>query len=86
VQFIDYEYSAHNPFAFDIGNHFCEYAGPECNYANYPTVDEASHFVRHYLNAGSDIPAVSAIVPPRFTFMDCKSVSMRPLFHCASFV
>eukprot|EP00884_Botryococcus_braunii_P013405 jgi/Botrbrau1/22065/Bobra.0024s0074.1 len=57
VQFIDYEYSAHNPFAFDIGNHFCEYAGPECNYANYPTVDEASHFVRHYLNACSDITA-----------------------------
>lgn len=58
VQFIDYEYTAYNPRAYDIANHFCEYAGPECNYANYPTLQEASHFVRQYLLAGSDVASL----------------------------
>lgn len=53
VQFIDFEYAAYNPRAYDIANHFCEYAGPECNYDNYPSLQEAARFVRHYLEAGS---------------------------------
>lgn len=27
IQFIDYEYSCYNYRGFDIGNHFCEWAG-----------------------------------------------------------
>lgn len=27
VQFIDFEYGGYNHRGFDIGNHFCEYAG-----------------------------------------------------------
>lgn len=58
VQFIDFEYSSYNPRGFDIGNHFCEYAGPECDYTHYPDAAQARHFVREYLQAGCDIPVV----------------------------
>jgi hypothetical protein len=32
------------------GNHFNEYAGFECEYGRYPDLQQASHFVRHYLS------------------------------------
>lgn len=32
LQFIDYEYGCYTPRGFDIGNHFNEYAGFECDY------------------------------------------------------
>ena len=28
VSMVDYEYGGPNPAAYDIGNHFCEFAGP----------------------------------------------------------
>ncbi|KAJ6331291.1 hypothetical protein OIU76_009799 [Salix suchowensis] len=34
---------------FDIGNHFNEYGGYDCDYSLYPSKDEQYHFFRHYL-------------------------------------
>jgi ethanolamine kinase len=36
VVFIDFEYGEYNYRAFDIANHFCEYAGFDCDYTRYP--------------------------------------------------
>ncbi|PNX73573.1 putative ethanolamine kinase A-like protein, partial [Trifolium pratense] len=46
---IDYEYASYNYRGFDIGNHFAEYAGFECDYSLYPNMNEQYHFFRHYL-------------------------------------
>ncbi|XP_057500655.1 probable ethanolamine kinase [Actinidia eriantha] len=47
--FIDFEYGSYNYRGFDIGNHFNEYAGYDCDYSLYPSKDEQYHFFRHYL-------------------------------------
>ncbi|GLT26154.1 hypothetical protein SLA2020_012390 [Shorea laevis] len=49
LYFIDFEYGSYNYRGFDIGNHFNEYAGFECDYSLYPNKDEQDHFFRHYL-------------------------------------
>lgn len=36
MQFIDFEYSAYGYRGFDLGNHFNEYAGFDCDYTKYP--------------------------------------------------
>ncbi|KAK4479179.1 hypothetical protein RD792_014694 [Penstemon davidsonii] len=46
---IDFEYGSYNYRGFDIGNHFNEYAGYDCDYSLYPTKDEQYNFFRHYL-------------------------------------
>ncbi|GFY99776.1 protein kinase superfamily protein [Actinidia rufa] len=49
---IDFEYGSYNYRGFDIGNHFNEYAGYDCDYSlsvKYPSKDEQYHFFRHYL-------------------------------------
>ncbi|KAG9152910.1 hypothetical protein Leryth_012531 [Lithospermum erythrorhizon] len=50
LYFIDFEYGCYNYRGFDIGNHFNEYAGYDCDYSLYPNKDEQYHFFRHYLN------------------------------------
>ncbi|KAG7266340.1 hypothetical protein CRUP_027584 [Coryphaenoides rupestris] len=43
VRFIDYEYSSYNYQAFDIGNHFNEFAGmSELDYGLYPKPGDAA--------------------------------------------
>ncbi|GER37070.1 protein kinase superfamily protein [Striga asiatica] len=49
LYFIDFEYGSYNYRGFDIGNHFNEYAGYECDYSMYPSKDEQYYFFRHYL-------------------------------------
>ena len=52
VQFIDFEYGGYNLRAFDIANHFCEYAGYDPNYTvSYPDKDKQIHFFRSYFAA-----------------------------------
>lgn len=52
VQFIDYEYSGYNYQAYDIGNHFNEFAGVnEVDYALYPDKELQKQWLRSYLEA-----------------------------------
>ncbi|KAM7263209.1 hypothetical protein ACFE04_000892 [Oxalis oulophora] len=46
---IDFENASYNYRGFDIGCHFNEYAGYDCNYSLYPSKEEQYHFFRHYL-------------------------------------
>lgn len=51
VSFIDYEYSTPGPAAFDIANHFAEWAGFECDHAGVPTRSQRRDFLKHYVGA-----------------------------------
>ncbi|KAJ8436847.1 hypothetical protein Cgig2_026171 [Carnegiea gigantea] len=46
---IDFEYGSYNYRGFDLGNHFNEYAGYDCDYSLYPSKEEQYHFFKHYL-------------------------------------
>ena len=49
VSFIDYEYAVPCPAAFDIANHFSEWAGYQCDYNLLPTQETRRRFVKEYL-------------------------------------
>jgi ethanolamine kinase len=49
VAFIDYEYTTPSPAAFDIANHFAEWAGFECDHAAVPTKSQRRDFIHHYV-------------------------------------
>eukprot|EP00126_Sphaerothecum_destruens_P004400 Sdes_comp18165_c0_seq2m7672 len=51
VNFIDYEYGTYNYRGFDIGNHFCEFAGMEdpMDFSRYPDKDFQLKWLSHYL-------------------------------------
>ncbi|TPP58419.1 Ethanolamine kinase [Fasciola gigantica] len=50
VTFIDYEFCGFNHAAFEIGNHFCEYAGIEpVDYTNYPSLTFQREWIAYYL-------------------------------------
>ncbi|KAK0068472.1 ethanolamine kinase 1 [Biomphalaria pfeifferi] len=50
VNLIDYEYAFYNYEAFDIGNHFAEFAGiDDVNYDLYPERDEQLRWLKYYL-------------------------------------
>ena len=61
MQFIDFEYARWGPRGFDLGNHFNEYAGFECDYSRYPDKDHIAHFMRHYLSEGEAQEPVSTL-------------------------
>ncbi|CAI5493494.1 unnamed protein product [Closterium sp. Naga37s-1] len=50
MHMIDFEYAAYNPRGYDIANHFCEYAGFECEYSRFPSKAHQLDFFRHYLH------------------------------------
>jgi ethanolamine kinase len=49
VTFIDYEYATPSPAAFDIANHFAEWAGIDCDYNAMPTLTQRRSFIREYV-------------------------------------
>ncbi|KAF7254792.1 Ethanolamine kinase 2 [Varanus komodoensis] len=52
VRFIDYEYTGYNYQAYDIGNHFNEFAGlNEVDYSLYPCKEVQLQWLRYYLQA-----------------------------------
>jgi ethanolamine kinase len=55
MTFIDFEYSGWAPRGFDLGNHFCEYAGFECDYTKYPDRHIAGTFLKAYLSAATAV-------------------------------
>ncbi|KAK3544429.1 hypothetical protein QTP86_011848 [Hemibagrus guttatus] len=55
VKFIDYEYAGYNYQAYDIGNHFNEFAGlNEVDYSLYPERSLQLQWMRAYLEAYKD--------------------------------
>ncbi|CAM6087517.1 unnamed protein product [Calypogeia fissa] len=53
LHLIDFEYSSYSYRGYDIGNHFNEYAGFDCDYSLYPKKEAQYHFFRHYLHSDS---------------------------------
>ncbi|CAH8866847.1 unnamed protein product [Trichobilharzia szidati] len=52
VNFIDFEYCGFNHAAFDIGNHFCEFAGISVvNFDKYPSKEYQRMWISTYLSA-----------------------------------
>lgn len=49
IKFIDFEYAGTNYQAFDIANHFNEWAGFEADYTRYPTKEVQYEFYKTYL-------------------------------------
>ena len=51
VSFIDYEYAAPSPAAFDIANHFAEWGGFDCDHNTLPTQQQRRDFIDHYIKS-----------------------------------
>eukprot|EP01067_Filipodium_phascolosomae_P009373 Filipodium_phascolosomae@DN8352_c0_g1_i1.p1 len=49
IDFIDYEYCWPNHRGFDLGNHFCECAGFDCEWDLFPSKEQQIHFIEIYL-------------------------------------
>ncbi|KNE69998.1 hypothetical protein AMAG_14836 [Allomyces macrogynus ATCC 38327] len=62
VRFIDYEYGGVGFAAFDIANHFCEWAGFDCEYWRYPDVTTQKAWLREYLAQEQKVPPSDADV------------------------
>lgn len=55
VSFIDYEYGTPSPAAFDVANHFAEWAGYECDYTAIPKVSQRRAFISEYVKAYAEL-------------------------------
>lgn len=55
VTLIDYEYSAYNYRGFDIGNHFCECCGFDCDWSQFPSKEKQTLFLRGYLSRALNV-------------------------------
>ncbi|XP_072418387.1 ethanolamine kinase 1 isoform X1 [Chiloscyllium punctatum] len=63
VRFIDYEYAGYNYQAFDIGNHFNEFAGVnEVDYSLYPAKNVQLQWLKCYLEALKEYKGISTEV------------------------
>ncbi|XP_013406296.1 ethanolamine kinase 1 [Lingula anatina] len=61
VVFIDYEYADYNYQAFDIGDHFCEFAGvDDVDYSLYPDKDLQLKWLRTYLECEKELKNLPA--------------------------
>ncbi|KAM0010974.1 putative phosphotransferase with an alcohol group as acceptor [Helianthus debilis subsp. tardiflorus] len=63
VTLIDYEYASYNPVAYDIANHFCEWAAnyhtdtPHVlDYNMYPDLEDQRRFVQSYFSSAGNQP------------------------------
>ena len=73
VAFIDLEYGAPNYAAFDIANHFCEFAGSlgKLDYERWlPTKEYQLDWIREYLGTGTE-PEVESIYNSVTQFILC---------------
>lgn len=54
LHLIDFEYGCYNARGFDLGNHFNEWAGFECDYSRYPSDQQQRTFLVAYLEAAQE--------------------------------
>lgn len=50
INFIDYEYGCYNYAAFDIANHFNEWAGFDCEFEQCPSEQVKREWISAYLS------------------------------------
>ncbi|KAK4636337.1 putative ethanolamine kinase [Fulvia fulva] len=51
VTFIDYEYATPGNAAFDIANHFAEFAGYDCEHSAVPAKSQRKEFIQEYVKS-----------------------------------
>jgi len=56
ITFVDLEFAQYSDVGFDIGNHFCEWAGLELKFSEYPSKRQQLNFLRHYLATFKALP------------------------------
>jgi ethanolamine kinase len=49
IRFIDFEYMRRNYYLGDVANHFCEYAGFECDWQKLPSRGVQQRYIQEYL-------------------------------------
>lgn len=52
MNFIDFEYGSYSYRGFDLGNHFNEYCGFDCDWSLYPEYETQRLFATAYLSKG----------------------------------
>lgn len=72
VTIIDYEYSTPAPAAFDLANHFAEWAGFECEYPGCPTKSQRRDFLTHYVAAFHEHSLPSSSAHPQTVDIDLQ--------------
>lgn len=89
LQFIDFEYGRPCQAGFDVGNHWCEYAGLDCDWSRYPSAEQRRAFARAYLSEADAIAsrkkkASSCLPPPSDEERVAAFVSQAELFSLAA--
>merc|ERR1719295_2526139 len=52
IKFVDFEYGAYNYRAFDFANHFCEYAGFDCDWKkHFPEREHMKQCINDYVHS-----------------------------------
>ena len=67
VSFIDFEYANYTFRGFDIANHFCEFAGFDCDYSKYPSREFQLVWLREYLESANKTPPTCEEVERLYT-------------------
>ncbi|KAJ9534534.1 hypothetical protein QJQ45_022112, partial [Haematococcus lacustris] len=86
VKLIDYDYSAWSDAAFDIANHWCEwaadYSAPDpsaLDFSRFPTTAQRQHFISTYLLASRQPPPPCCLRPPSPASMEAPPPLPLPL-------
>ncbi|SBT35322.1 ethanolamine kinase, putative [Plasmodium ovale wallikeri] len=74
ISFIDFEYSCPMERAYDIANHFNEYAGFNCEWDLIPSKEEEFNFVKHYLNTEDDV-LINQLIDEIQPFYVCSHIN-----------
>ncbi|SBT71347.1 ethanolamine kinase, putative [Plasmodium malariae] len=74
ISFIDFEYSCPMERAYDIANHFNEYAGFNCDWELIPSRDEEYNFIKNYLNT-EDEDAINNLIDEIQPFYVCSHIN-----------
>ncbi|KJP87686.1 hypothetical protein AK88_02714 [Plasmodium fragile] len=74
ISFIDFEYSCPMERAYDIANHFNEYAGFNCDWDLTPSREEEYYFIKHYLGT-DDEQLINKLIQEIQPFYVCSHIT-----------